>query len=599
MEDSAILLLIALLLPLLGAAVVWAVAPLGTIAVRWVALAFTSVSLVLALMLSMRFPADNFAGDFAVFSMPWFGDLGSLDVQFALALDGLSLWLFTLAALLSFVSVLVSWESIQDRPAGFYALILLLETGMLGVFAARDIILFYVFFEFTLIPLFFIIGIWGSEERRRAAVRFFLYTFAGSVFTFLGLLAIALWHYYNAGSDAVTFSIPELTAWLTLNPIDPTAQVAIFLALFAGFAIKVPLFPFHTWLPLAHVQAPTAGSVLLAGVLLKIGTYGFLRFSLPLLPAASAFFMPWILGLSLGGIIYGALAALAQKDMKRLIAYSSVSHLGFCMLGLFTLNRLGLSGGLLQMITHGLSTGGLFAVVGMLYERYHTREIADLGGIARRMPILAFFMVVLTLASIGLPGLGGFAGEILLLAGAFQRGWNELMASRSANLLIIAVLSVSGVILGAWYMLWLVQRVFFGPLREPARTADEHAVEDLCWREILALTPLTVLSVWIGVQPSYFLRPVSPWLNNLAGRVEVAASQESHALFATQTTAMPEDSSKSFVPEPTTDTAVREFRYEGDFNSRIERKFGELSLEKPEAARNSARLSNLGGQIVH
>ena len=314
-----------------------------------------------------------------------------VDIRFSIALDGLSLWLFGLTALLMVVAVLISWNAIRQQQSLYYRLLLVLETGMLGIFVARDIILFYLFFEFTLIPLFFLIGIWGSQERRYAAIKFFLFTLAGSVLTLLGLLAIVLWDYYSyhtpgAAGGVMTFSIPELTRHLAERPMDATWQFWIFLALFAGFAVKVPLVPLHTWLPLAHVEAPAAGSVILAGVLLKVGGYGFARFSLPMLPAAAAVCIPWLLWLSVAGIIYGALVALAQTDLKRLIAYSSVSHLGFCMLGLFAVNRLAVEGGVLQMVNHGLSTGGLFALVGMIYERYHTRNIADLGGLAHRTP---------------------------------------------------------------------------------------------------------------------------------------------------------------------------------------------------------------------
>jgi NADH-quinone oxidoreductase subunit M len=289
-------------------------------------------------------------------------------------------------------------------------------------------------------------------------------------------------------------------------------QLFLFLALFAGFAIKVPLFPLHTWLPLAHVQAPTAGSVILAGVLLKIGVYGFLRFNLPMLPEASAACMPWLLWLAVAGIVYGALVALAQSDLKKLIAYSSVSHLGYCMLGLFALNPAGVQGSVLQMVNHGISTGGLFAVVGMIYERYHTRQIADLGGLTRRAPWLAFFMVLFTFSSIGVPGLNGFAGEFLILLGMFQRAWADAPAAWAAQYLAIAVLALSGVVLGAWYMLWLVQRVFFGPLKEPHSTGHHDEVGDLSIREILALAPLAVFVVWIGLRPDDFLSRMTPTL---------------------------------------------------------------------------------------
>jgi NADH-quinone oxidoreductase subunit M len=539
-------LILTVFLPLVGAGLVWLLGAGGRADVRQSALVTSLVTLVLAAWFVAAYPRDGLT--FAVSDFPWLGDGdNTVNIHFSLGLDGLSLWLFALSALLTVTSVLVSWEGINDRRPTFYGLLLILETGMLGVFAARDVILFYVFFEFTLIPLFFLIGMWGSEERRYAAAKFFLFTLAGSLLTFLALLAIVLWHRYETRN--LTFLIPELVAGLRSHPIPNDyahgyLQLLIFLGLFAGFAIKVPLFPLHTWLPLAHVQAPTAGSVILAGILLKIGTYGFLRFSVPMLPDATAQCLPWILWLSVAGIIYGALVALAQSDIKRLIAYSSVSHLGFCMLGIFALNPLGLQGGTLQMINHGLSTGGLFAVVGMLYERYHTRQIADLGGLTRRLPILAFFMLVFTFSSIGLPGLNGFAGEFLLLAGAFQLAWAGAPEMLGSQLLWITVLAVSGVVLGAWYMLYLVQRVFFGPLREPASheshaAAANHAHSDLHGavhahghdgypplpagpadmnlREICALTPLVVFIVWIGVYPKYFLDVIGPSVDPLGG----------------------------------------------------------------------------------
>ena len=336
------LLLIAVFLPLAAAllpgknAAQW----------RWRALAAALATLVPAAVLLARYPPG--AEEFAATNLPWLAAAGvPVDVRFHVALDGLSLWLFGLTALLTVVAVLVSWEAIVRQQSLYYRLLLVLETGMLGVFVARDIILFYLFFEFTLVPLFFLIGIWGSHQRRYAAMKFFLFTLTGSVLTLLGLLAMVLWdysHYLAAGSRVMTFSIPELTRHLAAQPMDAGWQFWIFLALFAGFAVKVPLVPLHTWLPLAHVEAPAAGSVLLAGVLLKIGAYGFVRFSLPMLPAATAACMPWLLWLSLAGIIYGALVALAQSDMKRLIAYSSVSHMGFCMLGVFAVGRLAVAG---------------------------------------------------------------------------------------------------------------------------------------------------------------------------------------------------------------------------------------------------------------
>jgi NADH-quinone oxidoreductase subunit M len=514
------LLLVTLLLPAAATLLIW----LGLVPARGCALAAALAALGGAIVLAAGFQPGDTA--FAATEYRWFAVTGvPLDIRFSVALDGLSLWLFVLTALLLVVAVLVSWKSIKVQEPLYYGLLLLLGTGMLGVFVARDIILFYLFFEFTLVPLFLLIGIWGSEQRRYAAIKFFLFTLAGSVLTLLGLITIVLWDWHASGAPAMTFSITDLTKHLqdaaARNQGMPfSLQVWLFLALFAGFAIKVPLFPLHTWLPLAHVEAPAAGSILLAGVLLKIGTYGFLRFSLPMLPEAAAASMPFLLWLSVAGILYGALVALAQSDLKRLIAYSSVSHLGFCMLGIFALNRVALQGGALQMINHGLSTGGLFAIVGMLYERYHTRRIADFGGIARETPVLAFFMLFMTLASIGLPGLNGFAGEFLLLVGMFQRAWGTTITPWTDQYRVISVLAVSGVVLGAWYMLSLVARVFFGPLRE-----RKHAkpIADLSLREVAALTPLCVVVVWIGVQPKFFLDRMAPSIDRCAGAAMRAA----------------------------------------------------------------------------
>jgi NADH-quinone oxidoreductase subunit M len=519
-------LLLAVALPAVAAIVVWMLGSTNRSVSRRIALAVTLVELVLAGMLVFNFPGiagEATSGDaaYAVSDIQWLGGDSPFDVSLSFGLDGLSLWLFALSTLLMITSVLVSWEAIKDRPAAFYSLLLLLEAGILGVFAARDIILFYVCFEFTLIPLFFLIGGWGSEERRYAAMKFFLFTLAGSVLTFLSLLAIVLWDRQHAGTGVMTFSIPLLTEHLTEHPMPDSLQLMIFLGLFAGFAIKVPLFPLHTWLPLAHVQAPTAGSVMLAGVLLKIGTYGFLRFSIPMLPEATAVCAPYLLWLAVAGIIYGALVALAQTDMKRLIAYSSVSHLGFCMLGIFALNPAGVQGGALQMVNHGLSTGGLFAIVGMLYERYHTREIKHLGGLCRQVPLLTLMMLLFTFSSIGLPGMNGFAGEFPLLLGMFQRAWTAAPVGWVQQYRVISIVAVSGVVLGAWYMLLLVKRVFFGPLKEPAHDETEPPVRDLTLREGCALAPLLVFVFWIGLQPRFFLEPMAPALD----RATQAATQ--------------------------------------------------------------------------
>ncbi|MDX1947395.1 MAG: NADH-quinone oxidoreductase subunit M [Pirellulaceae bacterium] len=524
-------LLLTIFLPLAGAILMWIIAPLGRHAARVVALAVTLLTLFCAGQLVMNFPpGGTVAADFAPTDAAWLANAGNLglDIRFSVGLDGLGIWMFGLSALLFVTAVLISWESIDQREPLYYAMLLLLEFGCLGVFTARDIILFYVFFEFTLIPLFFLIGIWGSEDRRYAASKFFLFTLAGSMLTFLGLLAIVVWDRQTSGFDVFRFSIAALTESLQAHPLPREWQLLAFLALFAGFAIKVPLFPLHTWLPLAHVQAPAAGSVILAGVLLKIGVYGFLRFSVPMLPEATATLMPWMLWLAVAGIIYGALVALAQTDLKKLIAYSSVSHLGFCMLGLFALTAAGVHGSVLQMVNHGLSTGGLFAIVGMIYERYHTREISQLGGLARKTPWLAFFMVLFTFSSIGVPGLNGFAGEFLILLGMFQRAWAEAPPLLAGQLLAIAVLSVSGVVLGAWYMLWLVQRVFFGPLKEP-EAASHHEIHDMSWREIAALVPLAVFVFWIGLRPGDFLSRMEPTLEAARGPAAAAVAAETRS----------------------------------------------------------------------
>ena len=550
MLDLKLLLLVTLFVPLVGVGVIWVVAPLGDRAVRWIALLVASVSLICSTAIVFSSEAATQA-ELAVTDVAWLANssVTPLDVRFHVGLDGLSLWMFGLSPLLTLTAILVSWEAIRDRVALFYGMLLLLEFGCVGVFVARDIVLFYVFFEFTLIPLFFLVGVWGSEQRQYAAVKFFLFTLAGSVLTLLGLLAIVVWNANQWNGGTWTFSIPDLSTNLRLAASEGNLpvkfQLMVFLALFAGFAIKVPLFPLHTWLPLAHVQAPAAGSVMLAGVLLKIGTYGFVRFGILMLPDAilhpgiqvvpnvvasvfpwvstgTVFVYPWLLSLAVIGIVYGALVALAQDDFKRLIAYSSVSHMGFCVLGLFALNRPGLQGGTLQMVNHGISTGALFAVVGMIYERYHTREISALSGLAKRLPILSFFMLLFTFSSIGLPGLNGFAGEVLVLLGMFQRAWSQSIAGWQPLLIAVAVLAVSGVVLGAWYMLYLVQRVFFGPLKEPAQHAAHAPACDLSPREILAVAPLAILVVWIGVAPGFFLSRTAQTLNDVEAVAENA-----------------------------------------------------------------------------
>jgi NADH-quinone oxidoreductase subunit M len=443
-------------------------------------------------------------------SAPWIESIG---VRYEFGIDGIALLLVLLTTLLGVIAFLSSWSAIQTREKEYYVFMLLLQTGMLGVFMALDFFLFYVFWEVMLVPMYFLIGIWGGGRRLYAAIKFFLYTLAGSVLMLLGILAL---YFFNAGGllgweglgNPASFSILQFHEIGAAIP--PDLQFWIFLAFFVGFAIKVPMFPFHTWLPDAHVEAPTAGSVILAGVLLKMGTYGFVRFSLPILPDATRELLPWMAALSIIGIIYGALVAMAQKDMKKLVAYSSVSHLGFVMLGLFALNGPGINGSVLQMINHGISTGALFLLVGIIYERRHTRMIAEYGGISSEMPLYATIFLIITMSSIGLPTLNGFVGEFTILVGAFNRVWWW------------ALFAAVGIVLGAAYMLWMYQRVFFGPLANP----ENRGLPDLNRREVLYLAPLVVLCFWIGLYPRPFFRVLERPVNYIVARVDADLATE-------------------------------------------------------------------------
>jgi NADH-quinone oxidoreductase subunit M len=423
--------------------------------------------------------------------IPWIEQYG---ITYHVGIDGISLFLVLLTTLLSMIAILACWQDIQKKVKEFMICLLFLETGMIGVFISLDLFLFYCFWEVMLIPMYLLIGIWGSPNRRiYAAVKFFLYTMFGSL---LMLVAILYLYFYN-GAQTGTYTFDLLELYKLTIPYN--IQVWLFLAFALAFAIKVPMFPFHTWLPDAHTEAPTVGSVLLAAVLLKMGTYGFLRFNLPLFPSASIDFIPLISILALIGIIYGALVAMVQKDVKRLVAFSSVSHLGFVMLGIFTFTVQGISGGILQMLNHGFSTGALFLIVGMLYERRHTRLIEEFGGISKVMPIYATFFMIVTLSSIGLPGLNGFVGEFLILLGTFKVN------------VTYTVFAATGVILSAVYMLWMFQRVMFGEVVKE----ENKKLKDLSLREIIVLLPIIFFIIQIGVYPKPFLSRMEPTVKNL------------------------------------------------------------------------------------
>ena len=477
------LLTVVLFMPLAAFLIALAVPRSAPHSSRMWALASSLASFVVSLGLLARFDR-NLPGEQLVLDIPW---IATPEIHFFISVNGVSLWLILLSTLLTPLCVLISWKSIQERAKEFYAFLLLLEFGLVGVFLAQDLFLFYVFWEICLVPMYFLIGIWGHERRIYAAVKFFLYTMAGSVL----MLAAIIYLYLRAE----TFSYPAILDMLANGSVTfaPGEQMLLFLAFFLAFAIKVPLFPLHTWLPDAHVEAPSAGSVMLASVMLKMGTYGILHFCLPLFPSAARTCAPWIVVLAIIGIIYGALVAMVQPNMKKLVAYSSVSHLGFVILGIFSFTQMGLDGAVYQMLNHGISTGALFAIVGLLYERRHSLEIADYGGVATAAPWLSTMFLVTTLASIGLPLLNNFVGEFLVLQGAAMVDFSW------------AVWAAIGVILSACYMLWIYQRVFYGEASDHIR----GHVPDLNAREWAAIIPLVVLMVWGGVYSQSFLAPVS------------------------------------------------------------------------------------------
>src|SRR6184192_564091 len=479
--------------PLVGALVLLLVNKRNDNAIRWVANIVAGAGFLLSVPLWFQFDPKAPGYQF-IERMPWIPSVGA---EYFIGIDGYSSLLILLTTMMGFIAVLSSWTAITERLKEYYIFLLVLQTGMIGAFVSLDFLLFFLFWEVMLVPMYFLIGIWGSDRRLYSAIKFFLYTLVGSVVMLLGILA--LYFYNHTATGVYTF---DVTQFHKLNlPFD--LQWWVFLAFFLGFAIKVPMFPFHTWLPDAHTDAPTAGSVILAAVLLKMGTYGFIRFSLPILPDASRHFVPMIFVLSIIGIVYGALVALAQKDWKRLVAYSSVSHVAMVMLGMFALNPVGITGSIVQQLNHGISTGALFLIVGIVYERRHTREISEYGGLSKVMPVYAAIFLIMTMSSIGLPTLNGFIGEFLILQGAFT--YSKMWAAFAA----------SGVVLGAAYMLYLYQRTMFGKIENP----KNERLMDLSHREFATFVPLIVLAVWIGLYPAPFLRRLETSVNRVVVRV--------------------------------------------------------------------------------
>ena len=469
--------------------------------IKSVTLIFTIIIFLISLPLGFD---DAFIGSSAMHYTEfanWISIGKYFQMNYHVGIDGISLWLVLLTTFIMPITVLSTWHAVERNTKGFMALLLLLETGMLGAFISLDLFLFYVFWELMLVPMYFLIGIWGGKNRVYAAIKFFLFTAVGSLLMLVAIIYV----YYFSIKAGVPFENGFSVAHFSQLDIPAHLQTWLFAAFAFSFAIKVPMFPVHTWLPDAHTEAPTAGSVILAAILLKMGTYGFIRFAIPLFPVATMKFTPFLALLAVVGIIYGALVAMMQDDVKKLVAYSSVSHLGFVMLGIFAMNLQGMSGGMLQMINHGISTGALFLIVGFIYERRHTRLIADFGGLSKVMPVFATIFMIVTFSSIGLPGTNGFVGEFLILVGAFE-----------SELRVFTVFATTGVILAAVYMLWMFQRVMMGKVTNP----KNENLKDLSARELVVMLPLVLFIFWIGFYPNTFLEKMNPSIDNLISQVK-------------------------------------------------------------------------------
>jgi NADH-quinone oxidoreductase subunit M len=483
-------------LPILGVLLLLFIPKESKGVLRGVALVATVLTFLVSLPILFGFQTN---AEFQfVENVPWIA-AGPFMMRYNIGIDGISLWLVILTTFIMPIAVLSTWTAVEEKVKEYMICLLLLETGMLGAFVALDLFLFYIFWEIMLIPMYFIIGIWGGKNKIYAAVKFFIYTMAGSV---LMLVALIFLYFKGTAAGITDFSVLH---FFDLR-LDPATQTWLFLAFAFSFAIKVPMFPLHTWLPDAHTEAPTAGSVILAAIMLKMGTYGYVRFAMPLFPDAAHRFTPLVATLAVIGIIYAALVAMVQEDVKKLVAYSSVAHLGFVMLGLFAFNTQGITGGMLQMLNHGVSTGALFLIVGFIYERRHTRLITDFGGLSKQMPIFATIFMIVTLSSIGLPGTNGFVGEFLVLLGSFESElrWYTVVAS-------------SGVILSAVYMLWMFQRVMFGELDNP----KNQKLLDLNAREIVIMVPLVALIFIMGVYPNPFIEKMDPAIKKLVAQTRL------------------------------------------------------------------------------